>query len=78
MRRISCAGSNSGMGSFHRCSSLSELPIRLATDNGKGVMDHSPMIQTGKRHCHRGLEISVIEDTGTGPRPNGLKCKGRE
>ena len=44
MRRISCAGAISGMGDFHRCSSLSGLPIRLVPDNGESLMEHSPIV----------------------------------
>ena len=55
MRRIGCVGSNSGMGSFHGRSSLSELPIRLVTDNGESLMDHSPIFPMGKGHRQRGL-----------------------
>ena len=78
MRRISLAGSNSGMGSLHRCPSLSELPTILATGNGEGPMDHSPMIPMGAGIVIEGYEISVVEDTGSDPRPKGLKCKRRE
>ena len=41
-------------------------------------MDHSPIIPMGRGIVIEGYEISVVEDTGIGPRPNGLKCKGRE
>ena len=78
IRRITCAGLNSGMGSFHRRSSLSELPIRLATANGEGLMDHSPILPMGTGIVIEGYEISVVEDTGSDPRPKGLKCKRRE
>ena len=44
MRRISRAGSNSGMGSFQRLSALRDLPYRLATENAEGLIDSSPVI----------------------------------
>ena len=35
--------------------SVSEPGFNLGTDNGQGLMDHSPMIPMGKGHRHRGL-----------------------
>ena len=45
-------------------SSLSELPIRFATDGGEGIMDQSPILQVGTSITVKGYEITVIEDTG--------------
>ena len=39
---------NSGMGSFQRRFSLNDLPNRLATDIGEGLVDRSPAIRMGK------------------------------
>ena len=45
-------------------SSLSELPIRFATDGGEGIMDQSPILPVGTSITVKGYEITVIEDTG--------------
>ena len=45
-------------------SSLSELPIRFATDGGEGIMDQSPILPVGTSITVKGYEITVVEDTG--------------
>ncbi len=45
-------------------SSLSELPIRFATDGGEGILDQSPFLPVGTSITVKGYEITVIEDTG--------------
>ena len=45
-------------------SSLSELPIRYATDDGEGIMDQSPILPVGTSITVKGYEITVVEDTG--------------
>ena len=45
-------------------SSLSELPIRFATDGGEGFLDQSPILQVGTSITVKGYEITVIEDSG--------------
>ena len=45
-------------------SSLSELPIRYATDGGEGIMDQSPILPVGTSITVKGYEITVVEDTG--------------
>ena len=44
-------------------SSLSELPIRFATDGGEGIMDQSPILPAGTSITVKGYEITVIEDS---------------
>ena len=44
-------------------SSLSELPIRFATDGGEGIMDQSPILPVGTSITVKGYEITVIEDS---------------
>ena len=44
-------------------SSLSELPIRYATDGGEGIMDQSPILPVGTSITVKGYEITVIEDS---------------
>ena len=45
-------------------SSLSELPIRYATDGGEGILDQSPILPVGTSITVKGYEITVVEDTG--------------
>ena len=45
-------------------SSLSELPIRFATDGGEGILDQSPILPVGTSITVKGYEITVVEDTG--------------
>ena len=45
-------------------SSLSELPIRFATDGGEGIMNQSPILPVGTSITVKGYEITVVEDTG--------------
>ena len=45
-------------------SSLSELPIRFATDGGECTMDQSPILPVGTSITVKGYEITVVEDTG--------------
>ena len=45
-------------------SSLSELPIRYATDGGEGFLDQSPILPVGTSITVKGYEITVVEDTG--------------
>ena len=45
-------------------SSLSELPIRYATDGGEGILDQSPILPVGTSITVKGYEITVIKDTG--------------
>ena len=44
-------------------SSLSELPIRYATDGGEGFLDQSPILPVGTSITVKGYEITVIEDS---------------
>ena len=44
-------------------SSLSELPIRYATDGGEGILDQSPILPVGTSITVKGYEITVIEDS---------------
>ena len=45
-------------------SSLSELPIRFATDDGDGILDQFPFLPVGTSITVKGYEITIIEDTG--------------
>ena len=45
-------------------SSLSESPIRYATDGGEGIMDQSPILPVGTSITVKGYEITIVEDTG--------------
>ena len=45
-------------------SSLSELPIKFATDDGDGVLERSPLLAAGSSVVIDGYEIRVIADTG--------------
>ena len=45
-------------------SSLSELPIKFATDDGDGVLERSPLLAAGSSVVIDGYEIRVIADAG--------------
>ena len=45
-------------------SSLSELPIRFATDGGDGILDQSPILPVGTSITVKGYEITIVEDSG--------------
>ena len=55
---------NDGVMVYTVDSSLSELPIRFATDGGEGIMDQSPILPVGTSITVKGYEIAVVEDTG--------------
>ena len=55
---------NGGVMVYTVDSSLSELPIRFATDDGDGILDQSPFLPVGTSITVKGYEITVIEDTG--------------
>ena len=58
------ATNNDGVLVYTVDSSLSELPIRFATDGGEGIMDQSPILPVGTSITVKGYEITVVEDTG--------------
>ena len=58
------AANNDGVLVYTVDSSLSELPIRFATDGGEGIMDQSPILPVGTSITVKGYEITVVEDTG--------------
>ena len=45
-------------------SSLSELPIKFATDDGDGILEQSPVLPVGSSVVVDGYEIRVIADAG--------------
>ena len=55
---------NGGVMVYTVDSSLSELPIRFATDDGDGILDQSPFLPVGTSITVKGYEITVVEDTG--------------
>ena len=66
-----------GVGLLTRPEVLEAQTSEAATDNGEGLMDHSTILPMGKSIVIEGYESSVVEDTGSVPRPKGLKCKWR-
>ena len=58
------AANNDGVLVYTVDSSLSELPIRFATDGGEGFLDQSPILPVGTSITVKGYEITIVEDSG--------------